>query len=414
MPWRSASSAASSTYSPARRSPPGRRLGDLGDGRRNRGRRRPRRPAVDRVGGAVESPRARCGRARRRSCPASATRRSRRRSGREERAERGDDRGVVALVDAALVTRRSADRELHLDDAAGQLASNLEAGLPNTPSIRRFADTPRRRRSRSPRPRARQLLQQPGPTPLPCSPSATAKADSAIAGSRRPRSCQRNHHAPRFRPRERTQQGAALGPVRLEQRLHQLGVAGWENHESGDGGSGSRGSCRSRAAPRRPPRWAAAAEECRRRGGSRRSSHLQLLPRPPLEQGSYGESVDVHLSRSSAGRPPAGSGSPRWSARPSRGAMRPRCPAAALRARRKGPRNVIWPNESLSGDDVVERHEREHDADQGSLGCDEAGLIAKSAPPASRRSRAPGECRSGDVARELRAPSRPRCRRCRR
>ena len=225
-PLRSASSAAASTCSPgteitARSTGSGISAtdgiaADAGD-RRALG--------VDRIGGAGEvALRARCGRARRRSSRGAARRRRRRRCRLEERAQRRDDRGVVALLDAQLEPlgrARSGTRPRRRRSSSSRFSS--KPARSKTPSIDRSRAAPRRRSARS-RPRRR----------------GRRAAPAAASRSLSPAPCRRRRRRTRQRPDraahvvadrddalavlvgERADERAPLGPVRVEQRLDEL------------------------------------------------------------------------------------------------------------------------------------------------------------------------------------------------
>ena len=146
--------------------------------------------AVDRVRGALEVGARGCsGRARRRSTRGATTRRSRRRvAGDEERAQRGDDGDVVALLDALAVgVGRARSGSATSKSPRVERARDAEACvLEDAHHGRVLAPSPRRRSARSPTAAARSASCSSSrvPMPRPCWSSATVNATSAVVGSR--------------------------------------------------------------------------------------------------------------------------------------------------------------------------------------------------------------------------------------
>ena len=142
----------------------------------------------------------------------------------EERAQRCNDGGVIAFLDTELEPLRCRDREPHLDDAAGELALQLEAGTLEDAEHRHVlgehlgdeALDPDLRRARG------QPFEQSRPDPPPL-----LRVGDGEGGLGERRVAQADVVADRDDPLaalvgERAEQSTALGPVRLEQRLDEL------------------------------------------------------------------------------------------------------------------------------------------------------------------------------------------------
>ena len=144
--------------------------------------------------------------------------------GLEERAQRRDNRGVIALLDTQLEPLRQPNRELHFDHAARKLSCQLETGpLEHTEHrlvvgehlSNESLDSNRGSTSRKP-------FQQPRPDPSPL-----LVVGDGESGLRQRRIAQTHVVADRNDPlavlvRQRTQQRTALGPVGVKQRLDEL------------------------------------------------------------------------------------------------------------------------------------------------------------------------------------------------
>ena len=144
--------------------------------------------------------------------------------GLEERAQRRDHRGVIALLDTQLEPLGQPNRELHLDHAARKLACQLEASpLEHTehrPVLRQHLgdealDPDRCGTSSEP-------LEEPRPDPSPL-----LVVGDGERGLRQRRIAQTHVVADRDDPlpvliRQRTEQRTALDPIRLQQRLDEL------------------------------------------------------------------------------------------------------------------------------------------------------------------------------------------------
>ena len=131
--------------------------------------------------------------------------------------------GVVAFLDAQLEPLGQRDRELHFDDAVGQLARQLESrALEDSEHrpvlVQHLGDEaldPDACGTRS------QPLQEPCPI---LSPAPSPRLQRGLGQGR---VAQAHIVADRDDPlsvlvRERSQEGTSLGPVRIEQRLHEL------------------------------------------------------------------------------------------------------------------------------------------------------------------------------------------------
>ena len=142
----------------------------------------------------------------------------------EERAQRRDDGGVVALLDALLEALGRRDRELDLDDAAGELPLELEACALEDAEHRRVLGEHLGHEALDPDGRrpCRQALQQPSTDPPPLLRVGDGECRLGQRGIAQAHVVADCDDSLAVLVGEGADQRAALDPVRLEQRLDQL------------------------------------------------------------------------------------------------------------------------------------------------------------------------------------------------
>ena len=145
-------------------------------------------------------------------------------AGLEERAQRGGDGDVVALVDPLLVALGRRDRELDLDLAPASSRVSSKPSPSKTPSMSGCPRAPRRRSARCPRARPlRELLDEPGADPAPLVRVRDGERGLRDRGIAQALVVRDRDDALAPVLGERPEERAALAPVRVEELLDELG-----------------------------------------------------------------------------------------------------------------------------------------------------------------------------------------------